>query len=277
MNTINALTPIKTVGTATSDTNERQQSQQQAKPGQILTATVLESAGNNRFYLDLQGNKILAQSDTVTLSPGTKLDMEVLSTKPLLELRIISKTPEMFFGKTLTLLGKNFDLSGLIQLLDESPPVLGKLGASSQQGIKDFYNLQQIPDGNIDNGGQLKLLLNRLGLSLEALLAGGNKTETALSLKAALLELTTLLKGGGELADTTNRLLGTLELFQLAQLRLSSDNLQIFPLPLPFLDNGYLLVKKDEEEADSDTSDNPLQFSLHLSLEPLGALEITFL
>lgn len=277
MNTIKALSAIKTVGTATSDTNEKKQFQQQAKPGQKFTATVLESAGNKRVYLDILGDKILAQSDTVTLSPGTKLDLEVLSTKPLLELRIISKKPEMFFGKTLTLLGKNFDISGLFQQLNESPPLLGQLGSGSQQGLKEFYDLQQIPDGNKENGSQLKQLLDRLGLSLETLLAGGTKTEAALSLKSALLELTALLKSGGELADTTNRLLGTLELFQLAQLRLASDDLQISPLPLPFFDNGYLLVRKNKQETGNDTKDNPIQFSLHLSLEPLGNIEITFL
>ncbi len=277
MNTINALTAVKSVGTATSDANEKKQFQQKAKPGQKFSATVLESAGKNRIYLDIFGDKILAQSDIINLKPGTKLQLEVLSTKPLLELKIISKTPEMFFGKTLTLLGKNFDIGGLVQILQDSPPVLGQLGSNSQQGIKEFHDLQQIPYGNKDSGDQLKLLLDRIGLSLEPLLAGGNKTEAALSLKAALLELTTLFKSGGELADTTNRILGTLELFQLAQLRLASDDLQIFPLPLPFLDNGYLLVKNNKQRESNDNDEKSTQFSLHLSLEPLGNIEISFL
>jgi len=278
MSTINALTPIKAVGTATSDSGGKQQSQQQAKPGQTFTATVLESAGSNRFYLDIFGDKILAQSDKITLSPGTKLDLEVLSTKPLLELRIVSKTPELFFGKTLTLLGKNLDISGLFEALKTtSPPPLNQLSSSSQQGINEFYDLQQIPVGSKDGGPHLKQLLDRLGLSLESLLAGGNKSPAAQSLKAALLELATLLKDGGELAETTNRLLGTLELYQLAQLRLSSENLLIFPLPLPFLNNGYLLVEKDDSHNEDETDQNTLRFSLHLSLEPLGDIEITFL
>ncbi len=278
MNTINALTPVKAIGSATSDSDSRQQFQQQARPGQTLTATVLESAGTNKFYLDILGDKILARSDTVTLSPGSKLNLEVLSTKPLFELRIISKNPEMFFGKTLTLLEKNLDISGLFQsLTSSSPSLLGQLSPTSQEGIKDFYNLQQFFIGNKEGGFNLQRLLDRLGLSLESLLAGGNQKAATQSLKAALLEIATLMKDGGEIADATNKLLGTLELYQLAQLRLASENLLIFPLPLPFLDNGYLLVEKDENDSNDETDNQPLRFSLHLSLEPLGNVEIIFL
>jgi hypothetical protein len=275
MNKINALSAIKPIGSATSDTSGRQQFQQQAKPGQTFTATVLESAGSNRFYLDILGDKILAQSDKVTLSPGTRLNLEVLSTKPLLELRIISRNPEMFFGKTLTLLGKNLDIGGLFQSLNL--PASPQLSATTQEGLKDFYNLQQMPVGSKDGGAHLKQLLDRLGLSLEALLAEGKKNPAAQSLKAALLEIATLMKNGGELADTTNRLLGTLELYQLTQLRLASENVFIFPLPLPFLDNGYLLIEKDEKDNDTKKDSDTLRFSLHLTLEPLGNIEITFL
>ena len=277
MNTIKGLSAIKPISSAT-DTSGREQFNQQARPGQTLTATVLESAGSNRFYLDILGDKILAQSDKVTLTSGTKLDLEVLATKPLLKLRIISKNPELFFGKTLTLLGKNLDISGLFQALNPSAsPLLEQLSTTTQNGLKDFYSLQQTPIDNKDGGEHLKQLFNRLGLSLEALLAGGDKNTSALSLKAALLEITALLKEGGEIADTTNRLLGTLELYQLAQLRLSSENLLIFPLPLPFLDNGYLLIEQDDLKKDDKSKITTLRFSLHLTLKPLGDIEITFL
>lgn len=278
MNTINALTPIKPGGSATSDTSGRQQYQQQARPGQTLTATVLESAGNKRFYLDILGDKILAQSDIVTLSTGTKLNLEVLSSVPLLKLRIISHTPEMFFGKTLTLLGKNLDISALFQALTPAvSPLFNQLSSTSQNGLKDFYNLQQMIVGEKDGGTQLKQLLDRLGLSLEAALSGKDTTTAALTLKAALLEITTLLKEGGEIANAANRLLGTLELYQLAQLRLSSESLLLYPLPLPFLDNGYLLVEKEDLSDYEKDNNKTLRFSLHLTLKPLGDIEIIFL
>ena len=278
MNTINALTPINPVGTATSDSNSRQQSQQQAKPGQTFSATVLESAGNNRFYLDILGDKIVARSDKVTLTPGTRINLEVLSTKPLLELKIISKIPEMFFGKTLTLLGKNLDISLIFQSLNPpASPLLGQLSPASQASIQDFYNLQQTSIENKDGGTQLKQLVDRLGLTLESVVAQGKNSAAEQTLKAALLEITAILREGGAIADTANRLLGTLELYQLAQLRLSTENLFIFPLPLPFLDNGYLLVEQDKNSDKGLSETDTLRFSLHLTLEPFGDIEITFL
>lgn len=277
MNTINALSAIKPVGTATSDTGGRQQFQQQARPGQTLTATVLESNGNNRFYLDILGDKILASSDKVTLSPGTKLDLEVLATKPLLELRIISKDQGMFLGKTLTLLDKNLDISTFFQTLKtSSSSPLAQLSSGSQNGLQAFFNLQQPSITDKDGGANLKQLIDRLGLNLENLLSQGKKNNAGQTLKAALLEITALLKEGGEIADSANRLLGTLELYQLAQLRLAPENLLIFPLPLPFLDNGYLLVEQDDNNSDEQKNQNTLQFSLHLTLQPLGDVEIIF-
>lgn len=277
MNTINALSAIKPVGTATSDTGGKQHFQQQARPGQTLTATVLESNGNNRLVLDILGDKILASSDKVTLSPGTKLDLEVLSTTPLLELRIISKDPGMFYGKTLTLLDKNLDISIFFQTLKtSSSSPLALLSPESQSGLQDFFNLQHpsIPDK--DGGTNLKQLLDKLGLHLENLLSQGKKNSAGQTLKAALLEITALLKEGGEIADSANRLLGTLELYQLAQLRLAPENLLIFPLPLPFLDNGYLLVEQDDKNGAKQNDQKTQQFSLHLTLQPLGDVEIIF-
>ncbi len=279
MNTINALTAITPVGSSTSDSSQRQQNQSFGKPGQFLTATVLESADKNQFYLDIQGQKILAKSDSVSLSPGAKLKLEVLATKPELELRIVSKNPEMFFGKTLTLLSKNLDISTLFQSLQTSPsPLFDKLSTLSQDGLKTFLSLQQEPLTTIDSGKNLKLLLDRLGLNLESVLARGNKNQQgAQTLKSALLEINSLLKSGSELAETTNRLLGTIELYQLANLRLSNDNLLVFPLPLPFLNHGYLLVERDSKQTPETKDTNPQRFSLHLNLEPIGNIEISFL
>jgi hypothetical protein len=278
MNTINALSAIKSIGTATSDKGGRQEFQQQAKSGQTLTATVLESGGKNQIFLEISGEKVLASSDNVSLSPGTKLDLEVLSTKPLLELRIISKNTELFFGKTLTLLDKNLDISTFLQTLKtSSASVFDKLTPSIQNGLQDFINLQQTAINGKDGGSKLKQIFNRLGINLENLLSQGKQDTAGQTLKAALLEIITLLKEGGQVSDTANRLLGTIELFQLAQLRLAPENSLIFPLPLPFLDNGYLLVEQDEKNPTEQVDSSSRQFSLHLKLEPLGNLEINFL
>lgn len=279
MNTINALSAITAVGSSTSDSGKRQQSQQQAKPGQFITATVLESRGKDQFFLDIHGNRILAKGDSLTLSQGTKLKLEVLTVKPELELRIVSKNPEMFFGKTLTLLSKNFDIKGLFQSIqNSSPPLFSELSPSSQDGLKSFLSLQQSSLSTDQSGQNLKLLVERLGLNLESVFAKGNQLPMASqTLKAALLELNQILKSGSELAEATNKLLGTIELYQLAQLKLNNDNLFLFPLPLPFLNHGYLLVDQESTRKNSENNSVPQQFSLHLNLEPIGNIEIMFL
>lgn len=277
MHKINALTAVKTVGSATSDGSAKQTLQQQIKPGQTFVATVMETAGNDRFFIDILDNKILAQSKGLSLPLGTRINLEVINTSPLLELRIISKNPELFFGKTMTLLGKSLNIEGLFQSLTSSnSPLLKQLTPTTQKGFEDFNSLQQIPVGDTYGGTYLKQLLDRLGLSLEVLLGGGKNTKATQSLKAALLDIATHMKDATELAETTSRLLGTLELYQLAQLRLASDNLLIFPLPLPYLDNGYLLVENNNEKDGSTTDSDSIHFSIHLAIEPMGNMEISF-
>lgn len=279
MTPINALTAITTIGSSTSNSGNRQQFQQQPRQGQFLTATVLETTDDNRVYLEISGRKILVKSDSVTLSSGAKLKLEVLATTPELELRIVSKNPEMFFGKTLTLLSKNLDISGLYQSLQSgSSPLLAVLSRSSQDGLNSFLSMQQAQLTSTESGENLKQLLNRLGLNLESVLADNSKRQDVThTLKAALQEIRGLLHAGSELAETTSKLLGTIELYQLSQLRLSNENLLIFPLPLPFLNHGYLLVDKDSNQGDKNELKPPSRFSLHLNLEPLGNIEISFL
>ncbi len=279
MDTINALSAIRAIGSSTSDGGTRQQFQQQAQPGQILTATVLEKTDNNLFYLDILGNKILAQSDSVSLSPGVKLKLEVVSTSPEFELKIVSKDQALFFGKTLTLLEENLDISNLLTKIETSQSsILKELSSQSQNGLKEFFSLQHsFLDGNT-RGEHLKLLLDKLGLNIESILASNTKTDgCGQTLKSALVEITTLLQSGSELAEITHKLIGTIELYQLAQLKLNDDNLLLFPLPLPFLNHGYLIVNKDENGRATYEGNIAKQFSLHLNLEPLGNLEISFL
>ncbi len=278
MNTIKPLSPIKSVGSSTADHDARQQFQQQARPGQIFTATVLDSAGKNRFFLNIHGQKILAQSDTVDLSAGAKIKLQVMATTPLVELKIISEQPQVAFGQTITLLGKNLDIGTLFQALTTSSPVLlDTLSSPTQESLKSFNTLQQSSIEGVKGGTVLKQLVDRLGLSLEALLAEGKGKQGTETLKAALLEIAAVIKNAEEVAEKTNRLLGTLELYQLARLKLQSDNLLIYPLPLPFLDHGYLLVEQEKKAKESESDKVPEPFSLHLSLEPLGDIEINLL
>ena len=279
MNTLKPLSPIKPVGSPTSDTEARQQArQQESRPGQTITASVLESAGRNRFYLSIHEQKILAQSNTTSLSPGTILKLQVLATTPLIELKIISDTPRQSFGHTVTLLGKNLDINGLFQPLPPSSVLpVNTAATSSQERLRTLNNLQQYPVGNQDGGTVLKQLIDRLGLSLETLLTKGDSQNGAERLNSALMEISALLNDAETLAETSNRVLKSLELYNVAHLKLKSKNQLIYSLPLPFLNHGYLLVEKNQTSKSMKGHDSLLRCSLHLTLPPLGNMEIHFL
>jgi hypothetical protein len=67
-------------------------------------------------------------------------------------------------------------------------------------------------------------------------------------------------------------------LFQLAQLHNSGDRQFIFPLPLPFVEQGYLVIERDtDKESDKDDTRKNNRFSLHLSMADLGNIQIDFL
>ncbi len=121
----------------------------------------------------------------------------------------------------------------------------------------------------------LREFLNRLGLNFEQLLARGQGKEAAGTLKGALHELQQLQEGG-KLPGQTSQLLKTLDLFGLLQAKLSSEGLFFIPLPLPFLEQGYLLLEKDRNHRNKQekNTDAPRIFSLYLKLQGLGNLNI---
>ncbi len=279
MNTINPLSPIPYVGSSTSQSGGQTQGQNQPQQGQSFQATVIETKPDNIFTLDIAGNRVSARAE-LPLSIGQTLQLQVVTTTPQVELRIISDTLKHFLGHSLTLIGKNLDLSSLVSSLQTTTLLpRDKVSTSSLQTIENLNTFQQKTlTGNLD-GSTLKQLVDRLGLSFESLLARGNKEGLTQSLKAALLEISFLFKGASDISDNATRLLGTLELYQLAQLQLSKENLFIFPLPLPFVEKGYLLIEdnKNKSGKDSDEDGASLNYSLHLTMKELGNLRIDFL
>ena len=118
-----------------------------------------------------------------------------------------------------------------------------------------------------------------MGLTLENTLARGDKENAVTTLKAALLEVAHAFKDAGEVGDTAHRMLGTLEVYQMAQLHLENTANLIFPLPLSFLQQGYLLVEDSGQQKGGSEGDaqSPRHFSLHLTMQELGNLRIDFL
>jgi hypothetical protein len=138
--------------------------------------------------------------------------------------------------------------------------------------------LQQNNFGTKEGGQILKQLVDGLGLTLENHLAKGDKRGAAQTLKAALLEIAQTFAGAERIAESTNKLLTTLELFQLAQLHAGDDKHFIFPLPLPFFELGYLFVERNSDEGNQGgDQDHENRFSLHLTMSDLGNILIDFL
>ena len=127
-------------------------------------------------------------------------------------------------------------------------------------------------------GLQLQQLVERMGINMEQLFAQGKGQEAAQTLKFALLELGQQLTGSNTPSvEQTGQILQTVELYQMLQLRMASEFLFFLPLPLPFLDQGYLLVDNQpetEDQSGNEAQEDSLHYTLHLKLEGLGNLRI---
>lgn len=279
MDTIAPLSSILPVGSTASQGRGRSSSHGQQLPtaGQTLKAVVLEAHGDNHFILDIGGNRLTASSEA-KLFPGQILQLQVTKTEPQIELKIVSDTTNQFAGRSLTLLGKNIDLTALFAAVqNHSPPPLQLLTPTSRSVLESFFSLQHSSFGEKDGGAILKQLIDSLGLNLEHLLARGDKDAAVHTLKAALLEMAHSFSSAEHLAEATQNILTTLELFQFARLQTDSPSQLIFPLPLPFVEQGYLIIEQDEEREKRGSDSEESRFSLHLTMSDLGNLRINFL
>lgn len=278
MDTLSPLSSIPPVSASSPRNQGQQPGQNFPGQGQLLKAFVLQAKSDSQFVLEIDGNRLTARSDA-RLTVGQTLQLQVTKSSLPIELKIVSDTLNQFIGKSITLIGKNIDIKGLFSgLQSHTPSLLNSLSPTSKSIVEHFYSLQQSGVGG-DQGGQiLKNLIQNLGLNFEQLLLKGDKQNAANTLKAALLEIAQNFSSAERLAETTHKLLTTLELFQFAQLHRSSDTHIIFPIPLPFVEQGYIVVErgnKDEENGQGGEGEN--RFSLHLTMSEIGNLRIDFL
>ena len=276
MNTINPLSGVPPSGSALSRSGGRAPQEQHVLPGQFLKALVLEVKTDNRFIIDIGGNRLLAQSEA-PLAPGQTLQLQVMNATSPIELKIVSDTLNQFLGRSLTLIGKNIDISVLFQSLQQIPSSLAELTPSTRNVLDNFNSLQQTTLEGEESGAILKQLIDRLGLSLEKILSLGDKENANNTLKAALLELGQSFKGADTIAELTSRTLSTLELFQLAQVHLDGNRQFLFPLPLPNIEQGFLLIENNRQQNESgDYVNDEMRFSLHLTMSDIGHLRVDF-
>ena len=278
MDTIAPLSSILPVGSTASQGRGYSHGQQLPAAGQTLKAVVLEAQGDNRFIVDIGGNRLTASSEA-KLSPGQILQLQVTKTEPQIELKIVNDTLNRFAGRSLTLLGKNIDLTALFSAIrGHNPPPLQLLTPTSRSVLESFFSLQQNSLDEKNGGVILKQLIDSLGLNLEHLLARGDKDAAVHTLKAALLEMAHNFSSAANLAEATQKILTTLELFQFAQIQTGSTSQFVIPLPLPFVEQGYMIIEQQEEgSGKSGSGAEESRFSLHLTMSDLGNLRINFL
>ena len=278
MSTITPLTSTPSLGSATDRPSGQQHSLGLKIIGEILKATVLESRANNQYLLDFGSYKIPAASQT-KLSVGQVLQLQISQTSPQVELKILSEA-SFLTGKSLVLLGNSIDLSSLFNTLQQgSPSPLSTLTSGTANTLSSYIPPELTSLINSKEGGEfLQQLVNRLGINFEQLLAQGDTSRAKSTVKAALLEIAFRFQNAEHISEQTNKLLATLELYQLTQLQLSNSNLLIFPLPLPFLEQGYLLIDNSEKDGQGSSSpDDTQKFAVHLTMSELGNIQIDFI
>lgn len=126
---------------------------------------------------------------------------------------------------------------------------------------------------------KLQQLVDALGLRMEALLATGKAGEAQQNLKATLSQMLQSPLSSASAVEQGQQVLRNIEFMQLAQVQLLRQDIFFFPLPLPFLDQGFVLVENYREQLKENQldGDQPLNFSVYLKMEPLGNLRVDFL
>jgi len=278
MAAITPTTSIATLGSATSQSKSGKQGGAFPGPGHLLEAMVLEAKESNRFLLNIAGRQINAQSNAPLL-PGQTLQLQVLQTSPQIELKIVTSALGHLFGQSLTLSGKNIDLSQLIKAFRQQPPAeTAVLRAGTTGMVEKFYSMQKSVLTSSESGSLLKNLVNQLGLHFENSIGKGELQAAENSLKAALLDISNSFQNVENIVHSTTKLLSLIELFQLAQLHTPDDRTFIFPLPLPFIEQSYLTIRYDEGSRSEENEDpKPNRFSLNLTMAELGNMQIDFL
>lgn len=275
MNTIAPVQPILPSTSATAQPTVSPEARfQDLRMEQIVRATVAEG-GREQVLLDLGHHRLRAETQ-VPLRTGQSLDLKVTSLSPRLELRLIDDLLGERLNRSLHLLSGKWDLlPPLRELLEGGTPLFDRLSPAARVGLEIWMAIQgfsyEKPDPVL-----FRHLARRFGLDLEARLARGEKQEAIETLKGALLEVAQKIDdSSGETAERVGRLLQSLEMFQLCQVRLGEAGLSLLPLPLPWLEQGYILADDSAERGGE--GENPFRLSLHLSLQGLGDLRVDFL
>jgi hypothetical protein len=274
MSIINPMLTVRPVLTPAQAAAPAEGRQYDLQAGQLINATVAEG-GHSEVLLDLDRQRLRAQTQT-PLQTGQKLRLLVVENKPQLILRLFQDNLLERLTHTVHLLEGKCELASALQQLAKNQGTEKLLPEKALTKLLDFFAPFRAASPENLSGKELQLLARHLGLTLEADLARGSSAVEPANLKSLLLsaeQTDNNLKS--EASEKAEQVLQKLELFQLCNLRLARQGASLLPLPLPFLDNGYLVAERDA--ANDQEPQTAKKISLYLSLQGLGDLRIDLL
>lgn len=275
MTLINPLAAANTLPPAAATVNLRENRDQNLRNDQVVRATVAEG-GLERILLQMGTKKFWVNTET-PLTTGQKLSLQVFENNGEIELRMVQANLSDHLRQVLHLAGRSFDLLPLLEALaNPNHPVfkyLSPTGQNALQGALLFFSGQT--EGS--DGRFLKSMVRVLGLDLEQRLANDKEGEILASLKGALLEIVDRSKGReGPLYDRVRRLHHLLEATQIFRARLAEEGTVLLPLPLPFIEYGYLVADRHPSGGQDEEHYEGL-LGMFLQLSSLGAINIHML
>ena len=271
MSVINPLAAIVPVAPATAWHPPREGREHDLRMEQIVRASVAEG-GHERVLLEMGQRRFWAETAT-PLKTGQTLSLQVMATAPRLELKVVADPLADRLGRLLHLLGGKWELAGVLTELLGENLTTRQSGEASRSVLGHVLNLLATAPESLTGDG-LRELLRKFG-PVAAGQLGPEAGGSAIAFREALLEAHRQLTVAQDpRAEDVLRLFQHLELSLLCQARLAQAGLEFFPLPLPFLENGYLIAERGRPAREGEASS---KLSLHLSLAGLGDLRIDFL
>jgi len=249
----------------------------------ILKATIVEQTATGKTILEMGGARFqitgelagkAGQDVLLRVEPGKS----ELTFTPLAPANSTGKTANKPAGPPVVLTNtQSSALSPLLKAVQQLiPQGMTQLAAAQQSTVQSLAAFHPENLMGQEAGKDLQGNVQRIGMNMEALLARNKGAPAKASLKAALLEITSTAQKSEELAVSAKNILSTLEMYQVAQLKLQGDFL-LFPLPFSFLENGFLLVDNSpENETTAKEKKQNKQFSIHLTMTELGNMEVRY-
>ena len=242
------------------------------RPNQVVQATVVQG-GLDKAELELGRHRFSALTK-VPLTTGQNIKAQVVATQPHIELRLMDQGALMRMFAGLSRLRESFDLGQVLSRAALSRAFEGQpWGQSLRQAL--IQAARSWPaDGSRMSGNLLASLINLLGLDAERQVMDSNPDQAAARLKSALLAMSRDQGQDQDVRQRAERLVSHLELFQLCRVRLWEQGLNWLPLPLPFLEQGYLVWERGQDKGRESEDEQGRSLRMVLQMSRLGDLDV---